>query len=83
MNERIEIGIDDVYLTSKPQSSVKVMKGKSLVKEWLVDDYRGILEQAIDAACKGDVFEALDTKRVINKSIDLFNAQKITIESKE
>ena len=83
MAERIEIGINDVYLSSKPQSSVRVMDGKAEIQSWLVDTPNEVIEQSIDAVCKDDVFEALESKRMINKIMKFCNPSKITIEPKE
>jgi len=82
MSERIEIGINDVYLAMKAQSSVKVMNDKALVKKWLTDDPRGLIDKAVESI-ESDPFETMRMKRCIDVLFDKFEPKKVTIEPRK
>ena len=81
-SESLHIGINDVYMTHVPQSSVKVMNDVRLIKEWLVDDPRALIEMAVDAGHEDDMFEGVRMKQHLNKIFDIFEPTKIIIEEK-
>jgi hypothetical protein len=82
MKERLEIDIEYAYKDVELISRAKVMKGKALVSEWHLKDYKSLIHNAIDSASQDEVFEALKIKRKTDEVMKLFEPKKITIQSK-
>ena len=82
VKQSLEVKIEDSYDNhSKLVSSVKIVEGKALVSEWKTNDYRATIHQGIEASDK-DVFEQIKLKRMIDKTLELFEVEEIIIEPK-
>jgi hypothetical protein len=61
--------------------TVSIYKGKFMVKEHVVSDYKPTLDNALNQS-GGTAFDIIKTKKMISRIDGLFKPTKITIEEK-
>jgi len=81
MSERLVVNLNDTYLDMKLISTAQIWNGKAKLSEWITDDPRALLHQAIEQV-EPDVFEQIKIKKMLEKAATLFEATKVTIQGK-